>query len=160
PFYYGSRARSVPEYLKLRFEEKTRAVNAVAFAGMTVFSSGISMYARGRVFKLRLGWDFSVSSCESAIRVRAYVFLGGLTRAVCSEVLQFFLIVFGFLLLVMLGLRSVGGWDGLRDRLMAVSTGRGLEPPALTSSWGYMGHASNNPIGVDWFTMVAGLGFV
>src|SRR5262249_4763540 len=160
PFYYGSRARSVPEYLKLRFDEKTRAVNAVSFAVMTVFSSGISMYAMGKLFKLLLGWDFSFSIWVSAIIVLDYIFLGGLTSAIYNEVLQFFLIVFGFLPLVMLGLRSVGGWDGLRDRLMAVSTGRGLEPSALTSSWAYMGHASNNPIGVDWFTMVAGLGFV
>src|SRR5262245_30350998 len=160
PFYYGSRARSVPEYLKLRFDEKTRAVNAVSFAVMTVFSSGISMYAMGKLFKLLLGWDFSFSIWVSAIIVLAYIFLGGLTSAIYNEVLQFFLIVFGFLPLVMLGLRSVGGWDGLRDRLMAVSTGRGLEPTALTSSWTYMGHAANNPIGVDWFTLVAGLGFV
>jgi SSS family solute:Na+ symporter len=160
PFYYGSRARSVPEYLKLRFDEKTRAVNAVSFAVMTVFSSGISMYAMGKLFKLLLGWDFSVSIWVSAIIVLAYIFLGGLTSAIYNEVLQFFLIVFGFLPLVLLGLRSVGGWDGLRDRLITVSTGRGLQPTALTSSWTYMGHAANNPIGVDWFTLVAGLGFV
>ena len=160
PFYYGSRARSVPEYLKLRFDEKTRAVNAVSFAVMTVFSSGISMYAMGKLFKLLLGWDFSFSIWVSAIIVLAYIFLGGLTSAIYNEVLQFFLIVFGFLPLVLLGLRSVGGWDGLRDRLMAVSTGRGLEPAALTSSWTFMGHAGSNPIGVDWFTLVAGLGFV
>src|SRR6516225_6447236 len=160
PFYYGSRARSVPEYLKLRFDEKTRAVNAVSFAVMTVFSSGISMYAMGKLFKLLLGWDFSVSIWVSAIIVLAYIFLGGLTSAIYNEVLQFFLIVFGFLPLVLLGLRSVGGWDGLRDRLITVSSGRGLEPAALTRSWSYMGHAANNPIGVDWFTLVAGLGFV
>src|SRR5262244_3019064 len=115
PFYYGSRARSVPEYLKLRFDEKTRAVNAFSFAVMTVFSSGISMYAMGKLFKLLLGWDFSFSIWVSAIIVLAYIFLGGLTSAIYNEVLQFFLIVFGFLPLVLLGLRSVGGWDGLRD---------------------------------------------
>jgi len=160
PFYYGSKARSVPEYLKLRFDEKTRAVNAVSFAVMTVFSSGISMYAMGKLFKLLLGWDFSFSIWVSALIVLVYIFLGGLTSAIYNEVLQFFLIVFGFLPLVLLGLRSVGGWEGLRDRLMSVSTGRGLEPTALTSSWTFMGHASSNPIGVDWFTLVAGLGFV
>jgi len=160
PFYYGSKARSVPEYLKLRFDEKTRAVNAVSFAVMTVFSSGISMYAMGKLFRLLLGWDFSLSILVSALIVLAYIFLGGLTSAIYNEVLQFFLIVFGFLPLVLLGLRSVGGWDGLRDRLMSVSTGRGLEPAALTSSWAFMGRASENPIGVDWFTLVAGLGFV
>src|SRR5258708_5740485 len=94
PFYYGSKARSVPEYLKLRFDEKTRAVNAVSFAVMTVFSSGISMYAMGKLFKLLLGWDFSFSILVAAVIVLVYIFLGGLTSAIYNEVLQFFLIVF------------------------------------------------------------------
>src|ERR1041385_3641784 len=96
PFYYGSRARSVPEYLKLRFDEKTRALNAVSFAVMTVFSSGISMYALGKLFNLLLGWDFNFSMIVSALIVLGYIFLGGLTPAVYNEVLQFFLILFGF----------------------------------------------------------------
>ncbi|HEY6783443.1 MAG TPA: hypothetical protein VI159_00740, partial [Gemmatimonadales bacterium] len=95
PFYYGSRARSVPEYLKLRFDEKTRGVNAVSFAIMTVFSSGISMYAMGKLFNLLLGWDFTASVLVSAAIVLAYTFLGGLTSSIYNEVLQFFLIVFG-----------------------------------------------------------------
>src|SRR5215467_9172566 len=91
PFYYGSRARSVPEYLKLRFDEKTRTLNAVSFAVMTVFSSGISMYAMGKLFNLLLGWSFDVSMWASAIIVLFYVLLGGLTSAIYTEVLQFFL---------------------------------------------------------------------
>src|SRR5207253_4314050 len=89
PFYYGSRARSVPEYLKLRFDEKTRAVNAFSFAVMTIFSSGISMYALGLLLKLVLGWSFSTSVLCSAAIVLAYTFLGGLTSAIYNEVLQF-----------------------------------------------------------------------
>src|SRR5271167_4157093 len=96
PFYYGSRARSVPEYLKLRFDEKTRALNACSFAVMTVFSSGISMYALGRLFQTLLGWSFTGSVILSAAIVLAYTFLGGLTSAIYNEVLQFFLIVLGF----------------------------------------------------------------
>src|SRR5471030_3084179 len=82
PFYYGSRARSVPEYLKLRFDEKTRALNAASFAVMTVFSSGISMYALGLLLKLVLGWSFTTSVICSAAIVLAYTFLGGLTSAI------------------------------------------------------------------------------
>src|ERR671927_975568 len=91
PFYYGSRARSVPEYLKLRFDEKTRGVNAITFAGMTIFSSGISMYAMGKLFNLLLGWSFHVSMVVAALIVLAYIFAGGLTSAIYNEVLQFFL---------------------------------------------------------------------
>src|ERR671920_2326640 len=94
PFYYGSRARSVPEYLRLRFDEKTRTLNAVSFAAMTVFSSGVSMYAMGKLFNLLLGWSFDVSIMVSALIVLSYVLLGGLTSAIYNEVLQFFLIVF------------------------------------------------------------------
>jgi hypothetical protein len=93
PFYYGSRARSVPEYLKLRFDEKTRGFNAITFAVMTIFSSGISMYAMGLLLGVLLGWDFNFSIGVSAVIVLAYTFLGGLTSAIYNEVIQFFLIV-------------------------------------------------------------------
>src|SRR5882762_7638498 len=82
PFYYGSRARSVPEYLKLRFDEKTRGLNAITFAIMTVFSSGISMYALAKLFELVLGWSFHGSIVLSAVIVLIYIFLGGLTSAI------------------------------------------------------------------------------
>jgi SSS family solute:Na+ symporter len=160
PFYYGSRARSVPEYLKLRFDEKTRTLNAVSFAAMTIFSSGVSMYAMGKLFNLLLGWSFDVSIVVSAVIVLAYVTLGGLTSAIYNEVLQFFLIVFGFAPLVIIGLMAVGGWDGLTTRLADVATARDLPADAYTSAWSTMGDPSQNPIGVEWFGLVMGLGFV
>jgi SSS family solute:Na+ symporter len=160
PFYYGSRARSVPEYLKLRFDEKTRTLNAVSFAVMTVFSSGISMYAMGKLFNLLLGWSFNTSIWVSAAIVLAYVLFGGLTSAIYNEVLQFFLIVFGFAPLVFLGLRAVGGWDGLQAKLTDAAILRGLPAGSLNHAWQGMQHASTNPIGVEWFGLVMGLGFV
>src|SRR6201981_424009 len=137
PFYYGSKARSVPEYLRLRFDEKTRAVNAFSFAMMTVLSSGISMYAMALLIQT-LGllhgiipdpWIFHVSVFLSAIIVLGYIFLGGLTSAIYNEVLQFFLIVAGFAPLVFLGLKNVGGWSGLKANL----------PPAFVHAWTGMG---------------------
>jgi solute:Na+ symporter, SSS family len=160
PFYYGSRARSVPEYLKLRFDEKTRGLNAISFAAMTVFSSGVSMYAMGKLLQLLLGWDFTVSVLLSAGIVLVYTYLGGLTSAIYNEVLQFFLIVAGFVPLVFLGLRDVGGREGLFRRLAEVSAARGFEPGALSHSWQYMGTPSQNPMGVEAFGLVMGLGFV
>jgi SSS family solute:Na+ symporter len=160
PFYYGSRARSVPEYLKMRFDEKTRTLNAASFAVMTVFSSGISMYALGKLLNLLLGWSFDASIIVSAIIVLVYILLGGLTSAIYNEVLQFFLIVFGFLPLVYLGLTAVGGWHGLSTQLAALSTSRGYASDAYTHAWRTMGSASQNPIGVEWFGLVMGLGFV
>src|SRR5229473_1073741 len=125
PFYYGSRARSVPEYLRLRFDEKTRGLNAVSFAIMTIFSSGISLYAMGKLLQILLGWDFDTSVWLSAAVVLIYILLGGLTSAIYNEVLQFFLIVFGFAPLVFLGLRDLGGWQGLSARLTQVATSQG-----------------------------------
>lgn len=150
PFYYGSRARSVPEYLKLRFDEKTRGFNALTFAAMTVFSSGISMYALGLLFQLVLGWSFTASVLLSAAIVLVYTTLGGLTSAIYNEVLQFFLIVLGFAPLAILAVGRAGGWDGMASRL----------PPVMTHSWKYMSHPSQNPMGVDMFGLVAGLAFV
>jgi len=160
PFYYGSRARSVPEYLKLRFDEKTRTLNAVSFAAMTIFSSGVSMYAMGKLLNLLLGWDFGTSVLVSAAIVLAYVLLGGLTSAIYNEVLQFFMIVFGFAPLVWLGLRSVGGWDGLTAKLAEAAVAKGLPAGAYSHAWQGMGSATTNPIGVEWFGLVMGLGFV
>src|SRR5438094_3380729 len=150
PFYYGSQARSVPEYLKMRFDEKTRGLNAISFATMTVFSSGVSMYAMGLLLNLLLGWDFDTSVWLSAAIVLGYILLGGLSSAIYNEVLQFFLIVAGFLPLVYLGLRDAGGWQGIRATL----------PAAFTHAWRGFGSASTNPMGVDAFGVAMGLGFV
>ena len=163
PFYYGSRARSVPEYLRLRFDEKTRGLNAISFATMTIFSSGISMYAIAKLIETlhvfdgvfrRMGlpnyriFDFAI--LISAVVVLIYTFLGGLSSAIYNEVLQFFLIVTGFLPLVWLGLKNVGGWQGLQTAL----------GPSYTHSWAGMAHANTNRLGVEWFGLVMGLGFV
>ncbi|HJQ20509.1 MAG TPA: sodium:solute symporter family protein [Gemmatimonadaceae bacterium] len=160
PFYYGSRARSVPEYLRLRFDEKTRGLNAISFAVMTVFSSGISMYAMGLLLTALLGWSFNFSVIVSAVIVLAYILLGGLTSAIYNEVLQFFLIVAGLLPLVFLGLQDVGGWGGLTQRLTLTATQHGFAAGAWTDSWRHMGDPSANPMGVEWFGLAMGLGFV
>ena len=160
PFYYGSKARSVPEYLKMRFDEKTRALNAISFAVMTIFSSGISMYAMALLLNLILGLDFHISVWLSAVIVLSYISLGGLTSAIYNEVMQFFLIVAGFAPLVFLGLRDIGGWSGLQARLSEVAVAQGFAPGAFTHSWRFMGAASANPMGVEWFGMLMGLGFV
>src|SRR6476646_9676705 len=111
PFYYGCRARSVLEYLKMRFDETTRGLNAISFAVMTVFSSGISLYALAKLLEVILNWDFDISIWLAAGIVMVYTFLGGLTSAVYTEVLQFFLIVMGFAPLVIVSLHDVGGWS-------------------------------------------------
>ena len=160
PFYYGSRARSVPEYLRLRFDEKTRGFNAISFCCMTIMSSGISMYAMGLLLNLLLGWDFGLSMWLCAGIVLVYVGLGGLTSAIYNEVLQFFLIVFGFAPLVLLGLHDVGGWAGLQAGLARVATSQGFAPGAWSESWRYLGSPAANPMGVEWFGMAMGLGFV
>jgi solute:Na+ symporter, SSS family len=160
PFYYGSKARSVPEYLKLRFDEKTRGFNAVTFACMTVMSSGISMYALATLLHAILGWNLHLCIAASGVVVLVYIFMGGLRSAIYNEVLQFFLIVFGFLPLVLLGLKQIGGWSGLTSRLAAVATGAGMPEGAWTHSWKLTGAAETNPMGVEWFGLAMGLGFV
>ena len=163
PFYYGSKARSGPEYLRLRFDEKTRALNALAFAAMTILNSGISMYALAKLIQtlrvfdgpvaamgLSPVWVFHGSILAAAAVVLVYIYAGGLRGAIYNEVLQFFLIVAGFAPLVWLGLKEVGGWQGLQATL----------GPSYTHAWAGMAHASTNRLGVDWFGLVMGLGFV
>ncbi len=150
PFYYGSRARSVPEYLSLRFDEKTRGLNAISFAVMTVFSSGISLYALAKLLEVILQWDFDVSIWIAAGIVMIYTFLGGLTSAVYNEVLQFFLIVLGLSPLVIVALQDAGGWQHIKDQL----------PPNMTHAWKYMGDPDSNPMGLHFMSLRFGLGFV
>src|SRR3989442_6238313 len=163
PFYYGSRARSVPEYLRLRFDEKTRGFNAISFALMTIFSSGISMYAMAKLLQilhisdrpftsLGLGPDYIFHVCivSSALVVLVYVLLGGLSSAIYNEVLQFFLIAAGLMPLVYLGLRDAGGWSGIRSSV----------PEPMTHLWKGFGSAATSPMGVDAFGVAMGLGFV
>src|SRR6516164_5910428 len=163
PFYYGSKARSVPEFLRLRFDEKTRALNACTFAVMTVFSSGISMYAMARLIQglhvfdglfRSMGWApegiFTFAIVLSAVIVLLYIFLGGLASAIYNEVLQFFLIIAGFLPLVLLGLKNIGGWAGLKASL----------PAAYMHEWKGVMHSSTNPMGIEIIGIGMGLGFV
>jgi SSS family solute:Na+ symporter len=151
--------RSVPEYLKLRFDEKTRTLNALSFAAMTVFSSGISMFALAKLLNAILGWNFDACIAVSSLIVLVYIYSGGLTSAIYNEVLQFFLVALGLLPLVLLGLQDIGGWEGLTRQLDAYSAGRGM-PGAWTSTWAHLGNPADNPIGIEWFGVVAGLGFV
>jgi SSS family solute:Na+ symporter len=160
PFYYGSKARSVPEYLKLRYDEKTRGLNAILFAVMTVLASGISMYALAILMEKVLGWNFHLSLVLSAAIVLAYTYLGGLSSAIYNEVLQFFIIVIGLLPVVLLSLKDVGGWTGLQDQLGPIVSSKGFAPDTWTTTWKYTGTAQANPMGVEWYGIFAGLGFV
>jgi SSS family solute:Na+ symporter len=161
PFYYGSKARSVPEYLKMRFDERVRALNSVAFAVMTIFASGISMNALAKLLNQLLGWNYNVALWVCSGVVLLYVLKGGLTSAIYTEVLQFFMIVLGFAPVVYLGLKDIGGWDKMTAALHGVSTENGFKENAWSSAWQPLleGPAAN-PMGVDWFAMIFGLGFV
>ncbi len=167
PFYYGSKARSVPEFLRLRFDEKTRAWNACSFAAMTVFSSGISMYAMARLIQtlhvfdklfIHLGmpvaWIFHFAIILSAVIVLCYIFLGGLTSAIYNEVLQFFLIWAGALLIPILGLYEAGGWGNLKLQII------NRVGEQYVHVWAGVGTFANNPMGINWFGIVFGLGAV
>jgi solute:Na+ symporter, SSS family len=169
PFYYGSKARSVPEYLKLRFDEKTRGLNSITFAVMTVFASGISMNALAKLLNQLLGWNYHGALWICSAVVLVYVLRGGLTSAIYTEVLQFFMIVLGFAPVVWLALRDVGGWTTMNQVLADVAgnpaklelNAKTFAPDAWTHAWTpLLGGSATNPMGVDIFAMVFGLGFV
>jgi solute:Na+ symporter, SSS family len=159
-FYYGSKARSVPEYLKLRFDEKTRALNAILFAVMTILASGISMYALALLMEKVLGWNFNLSLWLSAAVVLVYTYLGGLSSAIYNEVLQFFIILIGLLPITVLTLMEMGGWGGLKEHLAPIVANNGYAADTFTTTWKYTGAATANPMGVEWYGIFAGLGFV
>jgi SSS family solute:Na+ symporter len=155
PFYYISKTHSVPGYLQLRYGEPTRALSAISFAFMTVLMSGINMYAMALVMKVVLGWNIHFSIWVSSITVAVYVSLGGLFSAIFNEVLQFFLIWLGALLIPILGLIETGGWDGLVARIH-----QNFPQGDYTHLWRTMGQVTDNPMGIHWTGIVFGLGWV
>jgi SSS family solute:Na+ symporter len=167
PFYYGSKARSVPEYLNMRFDGRVRCLNSIAFAVMTIFASGISMNALAKLLNQLLGWNYDLALWICSGVVLLYVLKGGLTSAIYTEVLQFFMIVLGFAPVVYLSLRDIGGgramngWHAMNQSLQTVATDHGFKPDAWSSAWQpLLGGPSANPMGVDVFAMIFGLGFV
>jgi len=161
PFYHICKTHSVPGYLKLRYGESSRALSAVSFGFMTVLMSGINMYAMAVVMKVVLGWNMHVSIWVSAMTVAVYVALGGLRSAIFNEVLQFFLIWAGALLIPILGLIEAGGWSGLQARILHNLTELHVaNPGAYTHLWSTLGDFSKNPMGINWIGIVFGLGAV
>jgi SSS family solute:Na+ symporter len=161
PFYYVCKTHSVPGYLKLRFGTGAQAISSISFAFMTVLMSGINMYAMAVVMRVVLGWDLNFSILVSSLTVAAYVALGGLRSAIFNEVLQFFLIWAGALLIPILGLIEAGGWSGMQAKIMQNLTELHVaNPGSYTHLWSTLGHFSTNPMGINWAGIVFGLGAV
>ncbi len=156
PFYYGSKVRSVPEYLRRRYNEPTRFVNALTFAVSTLVLSGVNMFAMGLVFHDLIGWNINTSIWLSAGVVLVYTALGGLTSSIYNEVLQFFLIVLGIVPIVIIGFAATHGWHGLQY----LPNGQPALPPNFTHTWAGTGSPDTNTMHITWEGIVLGLGFV
>ena len=154
PFYYGSKVRSVPEFLLRRFGPSSHLLSSVIFSVSSVLIAGVNLYALAIVMKALLGWSLWLSIVVAAAFVLAYILLGGLSSAVYNEVLQFFVILAALIPLTIVGLKRVGGWDGLSGSL---SSSHGHD---FMTAWGGTGVGSPNPLGANWLTVVLGLGFV
>ncbi|MGA9062575.1 MAG: sodium:solute symporter family protein [Terracidiphilus sp.] len=153
PFYYISKIHSVPGYLQLRYGETTRALSGICFAFMTILMSGIDMYAMALVMKVVLGWNIHFSIWVSSLTVAVYVALGGLYSAIFNEVLQFFLIWLGALIIPIMGMIEVGGWSGLTAKIY-----ERMHSNDYVHLWSTLGSFSTNPMGVHWTGVVFGLG--
>lgn len=154
PFYYSSKVRSVPEMLLLRFDKWAHLLSSALFAFAAILISGVNLYALAIVVEALLGWPQWVAIVVAGAFVLAYITLGGLSSAIYNEVLQFFVILAALIPIVVLGLKKVGGWDGLTDSLTKT---HGAD---FTTAWGGTGIGSDNPLGANWLTIVLGLGFV
>ena len=155
PFYYISKTHSVPGYLQLRYGKAASGLSAISFAFMTILMSGVNMFAMAKVMQVVLGWNIHFSIWVSSLTVGIYVASGGLFSAIFNEVLQFFLIWFGALLIPILGLIEAGGWNGLVARIQHNFPGQNF-----THAWSTLGHFENNPMGMHWTGIVFGLGAV
>jgi SSS family solute:Na+ symporter len=151
PFYYGSRVRSVPEYLLRRYDRKTHLVNALIFVLSSVLIAGVNLYALSAVLEALLGIPLAVAIVVAALFVLSYIMLGGLSSAIYNEVMQFFVICAGLIPVVIVALKETGGIGGLFAKLST----NGHD---FTSAWSGVGLGGHNPIG-DWISLVFGLSF-
>jgi SSS family solute:Na+ symporter len=154
PFYYGSKVRSVPEFLLHRFGPSSHLLSSVIFAVASLLIAGVNLYALAIVLEALLGWPQWLAIVVSGFFVLAYITLGGLSSAIYNEVLQFFVILAALIPLTVIGLQRVGGWDGLTDKLTD------SQGPAFVTAWEGTGIGTDNPLGANWLTIVLGLGFV
>ncbi|OGU39971.1 MAG: Na+/galactose cotransporter [Ignavibacteria bacterium RIFOXYB2_FULL_35_12] len=155
PFYYSSKINSVPGYLKLRFDEKTRVLNGIAFAIMTLLVSGINLYAMALVLHTFLGWNWDISMWVSAITVACYVGLSGLMSAIFTEIIQFFMIWFGLFLVSILGIIEIGSMKEIFARINEYSS-----QVSFTTLWSTASDPTQNGMFIHWSGIVLGLGFV
>jgi len=155
PFYYSSKIKSVPGYLKLRFDEKTRVLNGIAFAIMTLLVSGINLYAMALVLHTFLGWNWDYAMWASAITVACYVGLSGLMSAIFTEIIQFFLIWFGLFLVSIFGILEIGSLKEIMARINEYSS-----QVSLTTLWSTSSNPMQNGMFIHWGGIVLGLGFV
>jgi hypothetical protein len=142
-------------YLNLRYGRATSGLSAISFALMTILMSGVNMYAMAIIMKVVLGWNIHFSIWISSLTVGIYVASGGLFSAIFNEVVQFFLIWFGALLIPVLGLIETGGWSGMVARIQANFPGKDF-----THAWSTLGDFTANPMGMHWTGIVFGLGSV
>ncbi|MFF9733050.1 sodium:solute symporter family protein [Streptomyces albidoflavus] len=154
PFYYGSKVRSVPEFLLHRFGPSSHLLSSVIFAVSSVLIAGVNLYAMAIVLEALLGWPEWVAIVVAGFFVLAYITIGGLSSAIYNEVLQFFVILAALIPLTIVGLKRVGGWDGITSSLSASQGGDFL------TAWDGTGIGEANPLGANWLTIVLGLGFV
>ena len=150
PFYYSSRIHSVPGYLKYRYDEKTRVLNAIAFGVMTLLVSGINLYAMALVLHTFIGWDWNFSIWMSALTVAIYVGMSGLLSAIFTEIIQFFLIWSGLFLVSVLGIIEIGGVDEIFARI----------PESFNTLWSTSADPAQNGMAITWAGIALGLGFV
>jgi SSS family solute:Na+ symporter len=156
PFYYGSKVRSVPEFLLRRFGRFAHLVNSLSFALAQVLIAGVNLFALATVINLLLGWPTWVAIIVAAAVVLVYTTLGGLSAAIYNEVMQFFVIVAMLLPLTIVGLYKVGGWNGLVAKLTAANS----DSYAELHSWpGSNLTGIANPV-LSVIGLVFGLGFV
>lgn len=119
PFYYGSKVRSVPEFMRRRFGDAAHLVNALSFALAQLLIAGVNLFLLAKVVNALLGWPLWVALVLAAVIVLSYITLGGLSAAIYNEVLQFFVILAMLLPITIIGMNRVGGWQGLKGLITA-----------------------------------------
>nr|WP_270626352.1 sodium:solute symporter family protein [Varibaculum timonense] len=164
PFYYGSKVRSVPEFMLKRYGKAAHLINGLSFALAQLLIAGVNLYLLGKIVNGMLGIPLWISLIIAALIVLTYISIGGLAAAIYNEVLQFFVIVAALLPVTLIGLYRVGGYQGLTEKITKWATQATAasyqDPNNQLHSWpGTLLSGFSSPV-LSVFGLVMGLGFV
>ena len=122
PFYIRSGAFTMPEFLEKRFDSRSRwFLSLFSLVAYVLTKVSVTIYAGGIVVSELLGIPFWYGAIGVVVFTGIYTVIGGMKAVIYTETLQAIVLILGSVIITYLGLQEVGGWNELRNLVIAES---------------------------------------